>query len=77
MTQVSASAPLMSWSLRTLPWSVVTLAILSNVGVSITASIASLGVGGIAVALAVQNILADLFASLAIAIGDRVPRPAP
>ena len=68
MTQVSASATLMSWSLRTLLWSVVLLAILSNVGVNITAFIASLGVGGIAVALAVQNILADIFASLAIAV---------
>ncbi|MBY0409728.1 MAG: mechanosensitive ion channel family protein [Burkholderiaceae bacterium] len=68
VTQVSASATLMSWSLRTLLWSVVVLAILSNVGVNITAFIASLGVGGIAVALAMQNILADLFASLAIAV---------
>jgi small-conductance mechanosensitive channel len=68
MTQVSASATLLSWGLRTLLWSVVLLAILSNVGVNITAFIASLGVGGIAVALAVQNILGDLFASLAIAV---------
>ena len=68
MTQGGASATLMSWSLRTLLWGVVLLAILSNVGVNITAFIASLGVGGIAVALAVQNILGDLFASLAIAV---------
>ncbi len=68
MTQVSASATLMSWGLRTLLWSVVLLAILSNVGVNITAFVASLGVGGIAVALAVQNILGDLFASLSIAV---------
>ncbi len=68
MTQVSASATLLSWGLRTLLWSIVVLAILSNVGVNITAFIASLGVGGIAVALAVQNILGDLFASLAIAV---------
>ncbi|MFI8617792.1 mechanosensitive ion channel family protein [Acidovorax sp. NPDC077693] len=68
MTQVSASATLLSWGLRTLLWSVVALAILSNLGVNITAFIASLGVGGIAVALAVQNILGDLFASLAIAV---------
>ncbi|MCW5234952.1 mechanosensitive ion channel family protein [Verminephrobacter eiseniae] len=66
--QVSASATLLSWGLRSLLWSVVLLAILSNVGVNITAFIASLGVGGIAVALAVQNILGDLFASLAIAV---------
>ena len=68
MTQVSASATLMSWGLRTLLWSIILLAILSNVGVNITAFVASLGVGGIAVALAVQSILGDLFASLAIAV---------
>ncbi|MFY3385838.1 mechanosensitive ion channel family protein [Paracidovorax sp. MALMAid1276] len=68
MTQVGASATLMSWGLRTLLWSVILLAVLSNLGVNITAFIASLGVGGIAVALAVQNILGDLFASLAIAV---------
>ncbi len=68
MTQVGASATLMSWGLRTLLWSVILLAILSNLGINITAFIASLGVGGIAVALAVQNILGDLFASLSIAV---------
>lgn len=64
----SATATLMSWGLRTALWTVVVLAILSNVGINITAFVASLGVGGIAVALAVQNILGDLFASLSIAI---------
>jgi small-conductance mechanosensitive channel len=68
MTQVSASAVLLSWSLRTLLWAVVLLAVLSNLGVNITAFVASLGVGGIAIALAVQNILGDLFASLSIAV---------
>ncbi|MGE5450709.1 MAG: mechanosensitive ion channel family protein [Acidobacteriota bacterium] len=64
----SATATLMSWGLRITLWTVVVLAILSNLGVNITAFVASLGVGGIAVALAVQNILGDLFASLSIAI---------
>lgn len=68
MTQVSASTTLMSWSLRTVLWSIVLLAVLSNLGVNITAFVASLGVGGIAIALAVQNILGDLFASLSIAV---------
>lgn len=67
-SQISASATLMSWGLRTLLWGTVLLAILSNLGVNITAFIASLGVGGIAIALAVQNILGDLFASMAIAV---------
>jgi small-conductance mechanosensitive channel len=47
-------------------WAVMLLSILANLGVDITALIASLGVGGIAVALAVQTILSDIFASLSI-----------
>ena len=39
---------------------------LDNVGVEVAALVAGLGVGGIAVALAVQNILGDLLASLSI-----------
>jgi small-conductance mechanosensitive channel len=47
---------------------VIVLAMLSNIGIDITAFIASLGVGGIAVALAAQSVLGDLFASVAIAV---------
>jgi small-conductance mechanosensitive channel len=47
-------------------WVVVLLLTLQNLGVKITTLIAGLGVGGIAVALAVQNVLGDLFASLSI-----------
>ncbi|WP_457423526.1 mechanosensitive ion channel family protein [Roseateles sp. P5_E7] len=65
---LSASATLLSWGLRGALWVVVVLAVLSNMGINITAFVASLGIGGIALALAVQNILADLFASLAIAV---------
>jgi small-conductance mechanosensitive channel len=43
----------------------ITLA-LSNLGVNITSLIAGLGIGGIAIALALQNILKDLFASFSI-----------
>ncbi len=49
-------------------WSVVLLVILDNLGFNITTLIASLGIGGIAVALAAQSILAELFASLSIAV---------
>jgi small-conductance mechanosensitive channel len=49
-------------------WAVVLLLILDNLGVNITTLVAGLGVGGIAIALAVQNILGDLFASLSIAL---------
>jgi len=49
-------------------WAVVVLLVLDNLGVDVTALVAGLGVGGIAVALAVQNILGDLFASLSIVL---------
>lgn len=49
-------------------WLVIALMILDNFGVNITALVASLGVGGIAVALATQNILGDLFSSLSIVL---------
>lgn len=49
-------------------WAVVLLVMLDNLGVDVTALVAGLGVGGIAVALAVQNILGDLFASLSIVV---------
>jgi small-conductance mechanosensitive channel len=67
LTPQSAATTLVSWGLRTLLWAIVLLAMLSNIGVNITAFIASLGVGGIAIALAAQNILGDLFASISIA----------
>lgn len=47
-------------------WSVLLILALDNLGVNVTGLVASLGVGGIAVALAAQNILGDLFASLSI-----------
>lgn len=49
-------------------WAVVVLLALDNIGIDVTALVAGLGVGGIAVALAAQNILGDLFASLSIVI---------
>jgi small-conductance mechanosensitive channel len=49
---------------------VVALLALDNIGVNITALVAGLGIGGVAVALALQNILGDLFASLAIALDE-------
>ncbi|POP45831.1 mechanosensitive ion channel protein MscS [Superficieibacter electus] len=52
--------------LRVLVWSMMLLSILANAGVDITALVASLGVGGIAIALAVQTVLSDVFASLSI-----------
>lgn len=49
-------------------WLLVVLMILDNFGVNITTLVASLGIGGIAVALALQNVLGDLFSSLSIVL---------
>jgi small-conductance mechanosensitive channel len=49
-------------------WVAVLLVALDNLGIEITALVAGLGVGGVAVALAVQNVLGDLFASLSIVL---------
>jgi len=49
-------------------WSVIFLLALDNLGIDVTALVAGLGVGGVAVALATQNILGDLFASLSIIV---------
>jgi small-conductance mechanosensitive channel len=47
-------------------WAVALILMLQNLGVNVTSLIAGLGIGGIAVAMAVQNILSDLFSSFAI-----------
>jgi small-conductance mechanosensitive channel len=49
-------------------WALVLLLALDNLGVNITALVAGLGIGGIAVALALQAVLGDLLASLSIAL---------
>ncbi len=57
-------------------WSLALLVALQNLGFEITALVAGLGIGGIAIAFALQNILGDIFCSVAIildkpfAVGD-------
>ncbi|QNM97327.1 mechanosensitive ion channel family protein [Chitinimonas koreensis] len=65
---VATHMALAGFVLRLVIWVVVVLSILSNLGFDITALVTSLGIGGVAVALAVQNILGDLFASMSIAL---------
>jgi len=59
---------LLGFIARMILWVIVLLLILDNLGVNITGLVAGLGIGGIAVALAVQNILGDLLASLSIVL---------
>lgn len=53
---------------RVAVWAIAVLAALDNLGFNITTLMASLGIGGIAVALAAQNILGDVFSSISIAL---------
>lgn len=49
-------------------WALVLLLALENVGIDVTALVTGLGIAGVAVALALQNILGDLFASISIVV---------
>jgi small-conductance mechanosensitive channel len=64
----ASSLSIIGLGVRTLIWALVVLLTLDNLGVDVTALVAGLGIGGVAIALAVQNILGDLFASLSIAL---------
>ena len=65
---VQTIAPILRFIGRLLLFAVLLLLALDNLGVNISALLTGLGIGGVAVALAVQNILGDLFASLSIAL---------
>ena len=64
----AGSLGIIGFILNVVIWALVLLLTLDNLGVDITALVAGLGIGGIAVALAVQNVLGDLFASLSITL---------
>ncbi len=56
----------MQISITLILWVLGVLLILSNLGVNVISLIAGLGIGGIAIALAVQNILGDIFSSYSL-----------
>ncbi len=62
----TSALAVVSFFARLAVWSVVAFLTLDNLGVDVTTLVAGLGIGGIAVALAVQNTLGDLFCSVAI-----------
>ena len=63
---------------KVLVWVIAALLILQNLGYNVTSIVAGLGVLGIAVAFALQNILSDIFASFSIyfdkpfVVGDKI-----
>jgi small-conductance mechanosensitive channel len=64
----ASSLGIIGFLARATIWSFVLLLTLDNLGIQIKPLLAGLGIGGIAVALAAQNILGDLFASLSITL---------
>jgi small-conductance mechanosensitive channel len=73
-----ASLAVVGMLIRAAVFVVVLVLALDNFGINVTALVTGLGITGIAVALAVQNILGDLLAALAIAfdkpftVGDEI-----
>jgi small-conductance mechanosensitive channel len=65
---VSGSFDILLFIARIAIFAVALLLALDNLGVNITALVAGLGVGGIAIALAVQTVLGDILASLSITL---------
>jgi len=59
---------ILRWSAQLVVWTTLLMAMLANAGVDITAFVASLGIGGVAVALALQSLLGDLFSSISIGL---------
>jgi len=51
---------------RIMLWALGILFVLSNMGIEVTSLIAGLGIGGVAVAFALQGVLSDLFASFSL-----------
>lgn len=49
-------------------FAVILLSVIATLGINVTGLVAGLGIGGIAIALAVQNIVGDLFASVSIIV---------
>lgn len=60
------TAKTVSLIIRGLLWVLATIFVLDNLGINVTSMVAGLGIGGVAVALAAQAVLGDLFSALAI-----------
>ena len=66
--RLTSTMDILLFMLRVIIWAVVALLGMENLGINVGPLIAGLGVGGIAIALAVQTVLGDLLASLSIAL---------
>ncbi|MEQ8434942.1 MAG: mechanosensitive ion channel family protein [Oceanicaulis sp.] len=65
-SDISSAVSVLKWLIIGTIWIITIIVLLDTAGVQVTALIAGLGVGGIAIGLAAQGIFSDLFASLSI-----------
>ncbi len=65
-SDISSAVSVLKWLIIGAIWILTIIVLLDTAGVQVTALIAGLGVGGIAIGLAAQGIFSDLFASLSI-----------
>lgn len=63
---IATAVGVVGFVVRLALWALLLLTALGTLGINIGPFIASLGIGGVAVALALQNVLGDLFGSLSI-----------
>ena len=75
---ISTALGSIGFLIRFAVWATFVMLALANLGIDVGPLIASLGIGGVALALALQGVLSDLFASLSIifdkpfAVGDSI-----
>jgi small-conductance mechanosensitive channel len=67
-TATGSAFGIIAFFARLVLWSGIVLWLLDNLGVNITALVAGMGIGGIAIALAVQSILGDILSSVSIVL---------
>ena len=67
---IASAFVLMRWVVMVAVWSIAVLLLLDNLGVNVTALVAGLGIGGVAIALAAQSTIANFFSAFSI-ITDR------
>ncbi|MGL6044343.1 MAG: mechanosensitive ion channel family protein, partial [Sandaracinobacteroides sp.] len=71
---MSSAVGVLTVIINVVVWSIAAIILLDNLGVNVTALVAGLGVGGIAIGLAAQGIFSDLFAALSILLDQPFKR---
>ena len=62
------AARMLGFAANVAVWAIILVALLDNLGFDVTTLVTGLGIGGIAIALAVQNVLGDIFAAMSIVL---------